>query len=589
MDDLERLVGEQLYQTVETYEDGRSLVMDVPAKTLYFKKILQVYDISVFAWLRDHPDSHVPEVHDFWQDGDSLVVIEELIHGQTLEELLETENLPFAGRRRILLELCDALIFLHSAVPPIIHRDLKPSNVMVTEDGAVKLIDYDAAKTFKGNEKEDTFLMGTHGIAAPEQYGFAESDARTDIFALGRLILRMLPESGAAAKIAEKATKLDPDERYSSVREVKRLLENVREPVKPAEKRSRSGKFAAFVIGFAAAAVVVFLCFHFLTPSGKIEAGGSAAASAETDSAKEEAARLQTLYQEAADLYDSGDYASAADKFKALGDYSDAAARVSESRYQDAAKYFDHGDYKNAARKFEVLGDYSDAATRALESSYRVAAELYDSGDYKDAAKKFESLGDYSDAAERASESHYQYALSMASFRKFTVAIEELKSISGYKDAAQQALDLEYSYCSEHAERPDDASFTYLQDLLRAGYAGADALSQEMHTWHAEVSWEVSYVIGSMQAMLITAKLYGGGDGTSTSVTFVIIDDATGQSKSYTPEGTFSRNEEISCTLSSSGGEGLIGNSCTVQVYDGDGNMIGSKSGVIEYPAWVND
>lgn len=178
----------------------------------------------------------------------------------------------------------------------------------------------------------------------------------------------------------------------------------------------------------------------------------------------------------------------------------------------------------------------------------------------------------------------------MASSRKFTVAIEELKSISGYKDAAQQALDLEYNYCSEHAERPDDNTFTYIQDLLSTGYAGADALSQTIHTWHADVSWEISYIIGSMQGLGITAKLYGGPDGASTSVTFVIIDPATGQSKTYTPDETYSRNEEIYCTLSSSGGEGIIGNACTVQVYDGDGNMIGSKSGTIEYetPDWAS-
>lgn len=551
MDDLERLVGEQLYQTIQEYDDGRSLVMDVSARKLYFKKILQVYDVSVFTYLRDHPDSHVPEIHDFWKEGDSLVVIEELIRGQTLEELLETEDLSFAARRRTLLEICDALIFLHSAVPPIIHRDLKPANVMVTEDGAVKLIDYDAAKTFKGNEKADTFLMGTHGIAAPEQYGFAESDARTDIFALGRLIFRLLPESGSAAKIAEKATKLDPDERYSSVQEVKRLLESVREPVKPGEKPGRPGKYIALIVAFAAGVFAVLVCIHFFHPSGLNEVNTSAEADSSADSEEEKTARLQTLYEEAAGLYDSG-------------------------------------DYESAARQFDTLGDFSDAAERALESRYQIADGLYENGDYKSAAGNFEALGDYSDAADRAAASHYQYAGELSSSGEITAAIGEFEKVTDYRDSAQLILDLKYRYCSEHAERPDDETFSYIQDLLSAGCEGASSLAQVIYGWHAEVSWEVSYAVGTMQGVDISAALYGGEDGETISVTFVIVSHTTGKRDVYTPDGTFSRNETASCSLYTSDGAQIIGDTYTVDVYDRDGNIIGTKTGLIELPEWVN-
>ena len=180
MTELEALVEEALYQTVRTIDDKKSIVLDTSNGLLYFKKILSVYNISVFSWLRENKNPKIPQIKSFRQDGDQLIVIEEFIQGKTLDEKLE-EGISFSEKKRILMDICEGLTFLHGAKPPIIHRDLKASNIMLTEDGNVKIIDYDAAKIYVKNEKSDTVLIGTHGIAAPEQYGFAQSDARTDI------------------------------------------------------------------------------------------------------------------------------------------------------------------------------------------------------------------------------------------------------------------------------------------------------------------------------------------------------------------------------------------------------------------------
>ena len=254
MTELEKLCENALYDEIRILEDGKSVVRDVPTGKLYFKKTLDVYNEHVYAFLREHKNRNVAAVQAFWKDGESLVVIEELIQGRTLDEILreseasgsgETETsgigrtesesagisqgLPFSERIDILSQICDGLEFLHSADPPIIHRDIKASNIMVTDDGIVKIIDYDAAKIYITGQDKDTMMIGTQGLAAPEQYGFAQSDVRTDLYALGKLIERMLPGNVDANRIAKKATEMDPKKRYTSAAQMKAQILRIRE------------------------------------------------------------------------------------------------------------------------------------------------------------------------------------------------------------------------------------------------------------------------------------------------------------------------------------------------------------------------
>ena len=231
MTELEKLCEQALYEEIQDLGDGKAIVRDVPTGRLFFRKKLSVYNTQVFAYLKEHKSRYVPRIESFREEGEKLIVIEEFIQGRTLDDLLGEEGgpLPFQERVRILTEICDGLFFLHNARPPIIHRDLKASNVMLTEDGVVKIIDYDAAKIYISGEKKDTVLMGTHGVAAPEQYGFAASDVRTDIFALGKLIERMLPENVDAARIVAKATHIDPQKRFGSAAQIREQIVRIRE------------------------------------------------------------------------------------------------------------------------------------------------------------------------------------------------------------------------------------------------------------------------------------------------------------------------------------------------------------------------
>lgn len=119
---------------------------------------------------------------------------------------------------RWLFELCDVLRFLHRH--HILHRDIKPSNLLLGGDGHIRLIDFDAAREEKAEAESDTRLLGTRGYAPPEQYGFAQTDERTDIYALGITVRELLGEKAEKLRwrhILKKCTALEPKKRYHHV------------------------------------------------------------------------------------------------------------------------------------------------------------------------------------------------------------------------------------------------------------------------------------------------------------------------------------------------------------------------------------
>ncbi len=171
----------------------------------------------------------LPLIYDVINLDDGQIVLEEYINGVTISEVMESGNYRYLGMRKVIRSVCNALAVLHDR--DFVHRDVKPENVVVGERGRVVLIDFNAARKITPAGK-DTVVMGTVGYASPEQLGVAQSDARTDIYAVGVLLNVMLTgkhpseklAKGKAGRIVRKCTNVNPDERYRTAEKLAMAL-----------------------------------------------------------------------------------------------------------------------------------------------------------------------------------------------------------------------------------------------------------------------------------------------------------------------------------------------------------------------------
>ena len=190
------------YRRLEEVEHkkGISLVRHIETGQIYVEKVLTQYDKSIYDWLQQSKLPYVPQIYECMEEDGTLYLIEEYIQGITLETYIEQFGcLDLDAAGRVIEYLCRTLEKLHRHIPPIVHRDIKPTNIMLQGDFkkghgivSVYLIDFNTARVFDAERNRDTELIGTRGFAAPEQYGFSQSDARTDIYGLGVLLNYML-------------------------------------------------------------------------------------------------------------------------------------------------------------------------------------------------------------------------------------------------------------------------------------------------------------------------------------------------------------------------------------------------------------
>lgn len=148
----------------------------------------------------DHPA--LPRIVDIIDNNVTIYVVMDYIEGLSLDKILkeygpQPEELVIGWAKQI----CDALSYLHGQKPPIIYRDMKPANVMLRPEGNIKIIDFGIAREYKEQSLADTTVLGTKGYAPPEQYS-GQTDARSDIFALGMTMHHLLtgidPRTGEA-------------------------------------------------------------------------------------------------------------------------------------------------------------------------------------------------------------------------------------------------------------------------------------------------------------------------------------------------------------------------------------------------------
>lgn len=192
----------------------------------------------------NHPN--LPRVTDHFSERGKQYLVMDFIEGQTLEKVLNQTS-GFLDEKQVVdwgVQLCEVLEYLHHQQPPVIFRDLKPTNIMLDRDGKVKLIDFGIARLFKPGKATDTASFGTAGYAPPEQYGKGQTDARSDIYALGAMLHHLLTRrdpaqtpfhflpvrslnssvSAAVDQAILRAVEQDPNQRWQTARQMQRAL-----------------------------------------------------------------------------------------------------------------------------------------------------------------------------------------------------------------------------------------------------------------------------------------------------------------------------------------------------------------------------
>lgn len=232
--------------------------------------IASCYDRAAFPLrpdiqlLQDLNHPGLPHYYEEYRNEQMLCVLREYIEGEPLSAYARDRQLSIEDIASMARRLCDILQVLHTHEPPVVHRDIKPENIIVKPDGDIVLIDFDIARAVKAESGTDTVFFGTKGYAPPEQYGFGQTDGRTDIYAFGVLLRWLVTgsdrENGNISTdpdlqhIIDRCTAFAPQQRFSDVGEVRRALESV------GRRKRRFDPRAAVALALAA---ILMLCAGF--------------------------------------------------------------------------------------------------------------------------------------------------------------------------------------------------------------------------------------------------------------------------------------------------------------------------------------
>ena len=154
----------------------------------------------------NHPN--VCTIHDVGVSAEGPYFVMELVHGQTIGELVKGGAIPVKQALDLMIQACRGIHAIHAK--GIVHRDIKPSNVMVTTGNLLKIVDFGlATRVSKRGDDRTAFntvdstltdevqtlaghIVGTPNYMSPEQASGQFVDARTDVFSLGAVFYVML-------------------------------------------------------------------------------------------------------------------------------------------------------------------------------------------------------------------------------------------------------------------------------------------------------------------------------------------------------------------------------------------------------------
>ena len=231
-------------------------------------------EMEIMKKMADRKWSGIPKAYRIFEENGEVYLVREYIEGMSLAQMvLQKGGISEAEICRISRKICQTAEQFQNPDEPMIHRDIKPENIVVTPGGEVVFIDFGTMRSYKKDGSRDTFVVGTRGTAAPEQYGYTQTDQRTDVYAIGQTMLYMVSESyemnqlsecavsRRMKKIIEKACSFEPDKRYGDAAQLRRAVEKCQ-----ANNRKKVYKKAGAVFGLIAAGYILAI----FSPDGTV-------------------------------------------------------------------------------------------------------------------------------------------------------------------------------------------------------------------------------------------------------------------------------------------------------------------------------
>ena len=222
-------------------------------------------EMEIMKKMADRKLSGIPKAYRIFEENGEVYLVREYIEGMSLAQMvLQKGGISEAEICRISRKICQTAEQFQNPDEPMIHRDIKPENIVVTPGDEVVFIDFGTMRSYKKDGSRDTFVVGTRGTAAPEQYGYTQTDQRTDVYAIGQTMLYMVSESyemnqlsecavsRRMKKIIEKACSFEPDKRYGDAAQLRRAVEKCQ-----ANNRKKVYKKAGAVFGLIAAGYIL--------------------------------------------------------------------------------------------------------------------------------------------------------------------------------------------------------------------------------------------------------------------------------------------------------------------------------------------
>ncbi len=217
----------------EIYRGGQGVVYEAFQKATRRKVALKVLLGGAFAGentkrrfereIELAANLHHPNIVTIYDSGinrGNYYFVMDFVEGQRLDQYVSSHNLSLCEKMGLFVKICGAVGFAHQR--GVIHRDLKPSNILVTEKGEPLILDFGLARRLEEKDytsfSHDGQLLGTPQYMAPEQAEgkVSEIDARTDVYALGLILYKIItgshpyPVSGRMAEVLNNIVEAQP-------------------------------------------------------------------------------------------------------------------------------------------------------------------------------------------------------------------------------------------------------------------------------------------------------------------------------------------------------------------------------------------